>query len=107
MYRRLLTFSFIFCLFFLTDARAGQCTEYDESGDDSYSAYVSVPAGESFDRTDIIRVDVLQVKAAGNKAAVIAQVKTVSGEGKLRLGYEYVVDEWILKNIENLNFREH
>jgi len=189
MYRRTMALAFIFCLFFMNEARAGQCSEYvvkamrdeglspgeinaictraeqyarskstiftpekvkkdlegrslgpdvlvkvksggkagpdktgsttdksrksgtasssNESGDETYNAYVYVPTGETFDRTNVTQIKILQAKTAGNKAAVVAQVRTVSGEGKLRLRYEYVVDEWILKDIENLSFKEY
>jgi hypothetical protein len=79
-----------------------------DSEDDSYSVYVPIPAGETFDKASIRQIKVLQVNTAGNKATVIAYVKTVSrSEGKLRLRYEYVADEWILQHIENLSFKEY
>lgn len=73
----------------------------------SYSAFVPVPMGITFDRSNITRIKILQAKTTGSKAMLIVHVETNSHEsGKLRLRYEYLADEWILRQLENLSFKE-
>lgn len=76
------------------------------AGHRSGEVYVSVPMGIVFDETGIMDVRILDVKKDGGKAALIVYVETVSSQaGKLRLHYEHIVDEWILREIENLSFK--
>jgi hypothetical protein len=73
----------------------------------SYDAIVSVPMGIVFDETNIQGIKVLDTKITGNKTQVVAHVETISSyAGKLRLYYELIAGEWILMEIENLNFRQ-
>lgn len=75
-------------------------------GSRSYDALVSVPLGITFDETNIQEIRVLDTRAAGSKAQVVAYVETVSSyAGKLRLYYEQIAGDWNLMQIENLNFR--
>lgn len=75
-------------------------------GNTSCDVYVPVPLGIVFDRTNIMDIEIVDVKKDGDKATLIVHVGTVSSHaGKLRLDYEHVVDEWILQRIENLSFR--
>ncbi len=76
------------------------------AGAGSYDVYVPVPMGFVFDQTNIMDVTILDVKKDGGRAALIVHVETVSSyAGKLRLQYEHVVDEWVLRRIENLSFK--
>lgn len=72
----------------------------------SYDALVSVPLGITFDETNIQEIRVLETRAAGSKAQVVAYVETVSSyAGKLRLYYEQIAGDWTLMQLENLDFR--
>jgi hypothetical protein len=74
-------------------------------GNKSYSAYTTVPMGIIFDKTNIRNITILDTKIKGDKAQVVAHVDTVSNySGKLRLYYELIAGEWIVQQIENLNF---
>ncbi len=78
----------------------------ESSGDQSYSAFVTVPMGIIFDGTNISNIDILDTKINGDKAQVVVHVDTVSTySGKLRLHYEFIAGEWVLQQIENLNFK--
>jgi hypothetical protein len=76
------------------------------SANQSYSAFVTVPMGIIFDGTNISNINILDTKIKGDKAQVVVHVDTVSTySGKLRLHYEFIAGEWILQQIENLNFK--
>jgi hypothetical protein len=75
-------------------------------GSSQYSAYVPVPMGIVFDQTNIKDLRIIDVKTSGNRATLIVYVKTISSyAGKLRLAYEYMAGEWILRQIENISFK--
>jgi len=72
----------------------------------SAHVYVSIPMGMVFDQTNITDLRIQEVKTSGNTATLVVHVETVSNyAGKLRLRYEYVAGEWILREIENLSFK--
>ncbi|MGO9147327.1 MAG: hypothetical protein ACLQDF_13255 [Desulfomonilia bacterium] len=62
--------------------------------------------GMIFDETNIDNINILDTKIKGDKAQVVVHVDTVSDySGKLRLHYEFIAGEWILQQVENLNFK--
>jgi len=76
------------------------------AGAGSLDVYVPVPMGFVFDQTNIVDLRILDVKKTGCQAVLTIYVETVSSyAGKLRLQYEHVVDEWVLRRIENLSFK--
>jgi hypothetical protein len=76
------------------------------TGTGPYDVYVPVPMGFVFDQTNILDVLILDVKTSSDKATLVVDVETGSSyAGKLRLQYEYIADEWILGQIENLSFK--
>jgi len=78
-----------------------------KSSADSSSTYVTVPLGMVFDETNITSITVLDTKVQGDMAQVVVLVDTVSDYGgRLRLHYELIAGDWILRQIENLDFRQ-
>ncbi|MEN6472399.1 MAG: hypothetical protein ABFD81_00095 [Syntrophaceae bacterium] len=72
----------------------------------SAHVYVPIPMDMVFDQTNITNLKILEVKTSGNSAALVVQVETISNyAGKLRLRYESVAGEWILRELENLSFK--
>ena len=77
------------------------------SGERSTSAYITVPLDMVFDEANITAVTVLHAEVQGDRAQVVARVETVSNyKGRLRLHYEFAGGDWILLQIENLDFRQ-
>ena len=76
------------------------------TGISSAQVYVPIPMDMVFDQTNITDLDIQDVKTSGNTATLVIQVETVSNyAGKLRLRYEYVAGEWVLRELENLSFK--
>lgn len=72
----------------------------------SAHVYVPIPMDTVFDQTNITDLAVQEVKTSGTTATLVVQVETVSNyAGKLRLRYESVAGEWVLREIENLSFK--
>jgi hypothetical protein len=87
-------------------SETGGRSSSESSGNRSYSAFVTVPMGIIFDETNISNINILDTKIKGDKAQVVVHVDTVSNyAGRLRLHYEFIAGEWILRQIENLNFK--
>ncbi|HVN71986.1 MAG TPA: hypothetical protein VMU10_08190 [Desulfomonilia bacterium] len=84
-----------------------RANEGNTSGMPSYDVYTTVPMGLIFDETNISDISVLDTKTHGNTSQVIVHVDTVSScSGKLRLSYELIAGEWVLRQIENLDFKQ-
>jgi len=81
--------------------RSGASTEIS-----SAHVHIPLPMGVIFDQTTITDLAIREVKISGTTATLVVQVETVSNyAGMLRLGYEHVADEWVLREIENLSFK--
>jgi len=87
-------------------SETGGKSSSESPGNQSYSVFATVPMGIIFDETNIDNIHILDTKIKGDKAQVVVHVDTVSDySGKLRLHYEFIAGEWILRQIENLNFK--
>jgi len=72
----------------------------------SAHVYAPIPMDMVFDQTNITDLAIQEVKSSGTTATLVVQVETVSNyAGKLRLRYEYVAGEWVLRELENISFK--
>lgn len=76
------------------------------TGISSAHVYVPIPMDVVFDQTNITDLKILETRISGNTATLLVHVETVSSSaGTLRLRYESVADEWVLREIENISFK--